>query len=113
MRSLTFCLFALVLRHCGAKYEPTWPSLDGRASPPWYDEAKIGILIDWGVYSVPSYKSPFFWHDWRSLNDSDIVQYMKRNYKPDFTYADFAADFKAEFFDAAAWGRVVQASGAK
>lgn len=37
------------------KYEPTWPSLDSRPIPSWYDEAKFGIFMHWGVYSVPSF----------------------------------------------------------
>jgi len=34
---------------------PTWEELDGRPLPAWYDEAKFGIFIHWGVFSVPSY----------------------------------------------------------
>jgi alpha-L-fucosidase len=39
------------------KYQPTWDSLDKRQLPQWYDDAKIGIFIHWGVFSVPSYHS--------------------------------------------------------
>ena len=30
---------------------------DSRPLPPWYDEAKFGIFIHWGIFSVPSWKS--------------------------------------------------------
>ena len=43
------------------QYDPTWESLDSRPIPPWYDEAKIGIFLHWGVFSVPSYGSAWFW----------------------------------------------------
>lgn len=33
------------------RYEPNWDSLDSRPLPSWYDEAKIGIFIHWGVFS--------------------------------------------------------------
>lgn len=36
-------------------YDPTWESLDSRPLPEWYDSAKVGIFIHWGVYSVPSF----------------------------------------------------------
>ena len=35
-------------------YEPNWKSLDSRPLPSWYDEAKIGIFIHWGVFSGKS-----------------------------------------------------------
>lgn len=47
-----------------AEYDPTWESLDGRPLPSWYDEAKIGIFIHWGVFSVPGIASEWFWKQW-------------------------------------------------
>jgi alpha-L-fucosidase len=38
---------------------------------------------------------------------------MQKSYPPDFTYADFANDFRAEFFNATQWAELFQASGAK
>lgn len=48
------------------KYEPTWDSLDTRPLPAWFDEAKFGIFIHWGVFSVPSFGSEWFWMTWKS-----------------------------------------------
>lgn len=46
----------------GAKrFDPTWESLDARQLPAWFDQAKFGIFIHWGVYSVPSFGSEWFW----------------------------------------------------
>lgn len=47
-------------------YNPDWDDLDTRPLPQWYDSAKIGIFLHWGVYSVPSFKSEWFWSDWKS-----------------------------------------------
>jgi hypothetical protein len=47
------------------QYTPTWDSLDSRPLPQWYDEAKIGIFIHWGVFSVPSFGSEWFWKQWK------------------------------------------------
>ena len=70
-----------------ARYQPTWDSLDARPLPAWYDEAKLGIFVHWGVYSVPSFGTGWFWHSWKD-GRPDVVKFMKDNYPPDFTYAD-------------------------
>jgi hypothetical protein len=43
-------------RVCGAaeRYEANWESLDQRATPQWWVDAKFGIFMHWGVYSVPA-----------------------------------------------------------
>lgn len=62
---LFLTLLCVKLNYC-TKYEPNWASLDKRPLPQWYDEAKVGIFIHWGVYSVPSMGSEWFWTDWKS-----------------------------------------------
>jgi alpha-L-fucosidase len=95
-------------------YKPTWDSLDARPLPAWYDDAKIGIFIHWGVFSVPSFVDEWFWDYWKGPHpNKQVVEYMAANYKPDFTYADFAKDFTAEFFDPYSWAEIFNASGAK
>lgn len=37
------------------KYKADWASLDARPAPQWYNDAKFGIFIHWGPYSVPAY----------------------------------------------------------
>ncbi|KAF4532148.1 hypothetical protein B566_EDAN015299, partial [Ephemera danica] len=82
------------------QYLPTWESLDTRPLPVWYDDAKVGIFLHWGVYSVPS-------------GNEKYVQFMEQNYPPGFSYQDFARDFTAEFFNATEWAELFEASGAK
>lgn len=94
------------------KYEATWESLDSRPIPEWFDEAKIGIFIHWGVFSVPSFGSEWFWNNWNS-NVSKYVQFMKNNYPPNFSYQDFAKEFTAEFFEPEKWANLFDLSGAK
>src|ERR1039458_4488869 len=52
-------------------YQPTWDSLDKRPTPAWFTDAKFGIFIHWGVYSVPAYApvipgklayAEWYWH---------------------------------------------------
>ena len=47
------------------RYTPDWNSLDSRPLPIWYDDAKFGIFIHWGVFSVPAYGSEWFWWYWK------------------------------------------------
>ena len=94
------------------RYEPTWDSLDSRPLPGWYDDVKLGIFIVWGVYSVPSFSSEWFWHSLRS-GQKDVVEFMKKNYPPGFTYPDFAEQFRAEFYEPDTWADIIEASGAK
>ena len=36
-------------------YEPTLQSLRRHAVPAWFNDAKLGIFVHWGLYSVPAY----------------------------------------------------------
>ncbi|XP_012938975.1 alpha-L-fucosidase isoform X1 [Aplysia californica] len=101
-------------------YKPTWESLDSRPLPQWYDDAKLGIFVHWGVFSVPSFSlsseefsSEWFWYDWKGWRYPGVVNFMRKNYRPDFTYADFAKAFTAEFFNANEWAKLFQRSGAR
>nr|XP_022920961.1 alpha-L-fucosidase-like [Onthophagus taurus]XP_022920962.1 alpha-L-fucosidase-like [Onthophagus taurus] len=91
---------------------PTWDSLDKRPLPDWYDKAKVGIFLHWGVYSVPGFGSEWFWADWKS-NSPDYVNYIEKNFPPGFSYQEFAKDFKAEFFSPDTWAELFAQSGAK
>ncbi|WAR31296.1 FUCO-like protein [Mya arenaria] len=111
IRTICVVLSLIVLCKC-TKYEPNWASLDSRPLPAWYDDSKIGIFLHWGVFSVPSFKSEWFWKYWRGGNP-EIVKYMDRNYRPDFTYADFAPSFTADLFNPEEWAEVFKAAGAR
>ena len=96
-----------------AAYTPDWPSLDARPIPSWYEDAKFGIFIHWGLYSVPSYGSEHFWYLWKHDNDSRYVSFMEKNYAPNFQYQDFAPMFKAELWDPVNWANLFKQSGAR
>lgn len=123
MRSVfsVFCLFLCVnyafnrelIEKSKEIYEPTWQSLDTRPLPQWYDGAKVGIFIHWGVYSVPTYGTEWFWKNWRDERVKGYVDYIEKNFKPGFTYQEFANDFTAEHFDASEWAGIFEQSGAK
>ena len=113
MAVLVVLVVSCILPATLGQYEPNWASIDSRPLPSWYDEAKFGIFMHWGVFSVPSFKSAWFWYFWQASKDKAYVDFMKKNYPPGFTYADFGPMFKAELFDPNHWADILAASGAK
>ncbi|XP_054462175.1 tissue alpha-L-fucosidase-like [Anoplopoma fimbria] len=111
------CVIALLVwvPGCTARYEADWTSLDARPLPQWYDEAKVGIFVHWGVFSVPGFGrySEWFWSWWKTDKVPANVLFMQKNYPPGFEYADFAPEFRAEFFDPNEWADIFKASGAR
>jgi alpha-L-fucosidase len=108
-------------------YKPTWESLDSRPTPAWFEDAKLGIFIHWGLYSVPSwgptegvgiYEKYAEWY-WRSLADSTreshplFKAFHERTYGEKFNYQDFVRYFTCELFEPEEWARILAGSGAK
>jgi hypothetical protein len=65
-------------------YDPTWESLDSRPLPQWYADAKVGIFIHWGVFSVPSFGSEWFWFDWQSRKKAEYIEFINKTEIPRF-----------------------------
>ncbi|HID07992.1 MAG TPA: alpha-L-fucosidase, partial [Armatimonadetes bacterium] len=98
-------------------YEPTWESLDKRPCPKWFDDAKFGIFIHWGVYSVPAWApkgryAEWYWHDMQN-KDGATWKFHVRTYGESFRYQDFAPMFKAELFDPTGWADLFVRAGAR
>ena len=95
-------------------FRPDWESLRRFEVPEWYMDAKFGIFIHWGVYSVPAFGSE--WYP-RMMYTPDSPEYRHHiaTYGPQdkFGYKDFIPRFKAEKFDPAAWARLFKEAGAK
>jgi alpha-L-fucosidase len=122
--------FAAVLFPLAAqnRYAASWDSLDARPVPKWFTDAKFGIFIHWGVYSVPAYAPPGAkggdayaeWY-WNHLRRGPISKgapngtwhFHNRTYGEQFDYQNFAAMFRAELFDPAHWADAFENSGAK
>ncbi|KAM6173798.1 tissue alpha-L-fucosidase [Erethizon dorsatum] len=95
------------------RYTPDWPSLDSRPLPAWFDEAKFGVFVHWGVFSVPAWGSEWFWWHWQGEERLGYRLFMRDNYPPGFTYGDFGPQFTARFFHPDEWAQLFQAAGAK
>ncbi|MFH1737481.1 MAG: alpha-L-fucosidase, partial [bacterium] len=97
-------------------YKPTWESLDSRPIPTWFDDAKFGIFVVWGIYSVPAWSPKGQYAEWywnNSLKEGSPTQeFHNGTYGKDFKYQDFVDDFTAELFDPDQWADIFARSGA-
>lgn len=105
-------------------YEPTWESLETRETPQWYTDAKFGIFIHWGLYSVPAWApkgeyAEWYWHSkdnqsgQRPDRQKATQEWHNRVYGKDVKYEDFRGSFHCSEFDPAHWASVFKQSGAK
>lgn len=114
-----FFAAALLLIFSGSafsQYQPNWESLDKRPVPQWWLNAKFGIFIHWGVYSVPAYSKKGDYAEWYQNGlrngDSARIKFQKENYG-NRTYYDLVNDFHAELFNPDEWAKLIEGSGAK
>ncbi len=114
---LIFLSLTLTVSGQTNKLPAEWEALRERPYPQWFSDAKLGIFIHWGVYSVPAYGGPESYAEWylRGLQTGHELRtsFMKENYGEDFTYRDFAPLFKAELFDADEWAELFKKAGAR
>jgi len=113
---LLLVLVLLSLTHAQT-YQPNWQSLDQRPTPQWWLDAKFGIFIHWGVYSVPAFSkvgeyAEWYWHS-LVKGKQEYVNFHKKNYGESFQYADFVPRFTCELFNPDQWANVFERSGAK
>ncbi|MEV6759955.1 alpha-L-fucosidase [Streptomyces sp. NPDC051105] len=101
-----------------ADYQPSETSLAGHQAPYWFNEAKFGIFIHWGVYSVPAWApvgvqyAEWYWDQMQDPNNPTYA-YHRDTYGEDFAYDDFIPRFTAEKFDPRAWVELFRDAGAQ
>lgn len=95
-------------------FRPDWPSLQTYQPPLWYQDAKFGIFIHWGVYSVPAFGGE--WYS-RLMYKQDSKEYAHHvaTYGPQdrFGYKDFIPQFTAKAYDPVAWAKLFKQAGAR
>lgn len=97
-------------------FTPDWESVSTHRLPDWYDDAKLGIFIHWGLYSVPGWapqvgdiqkelkqsgpahvfrNNPYAeWYlNTSRLRGSPTWVYHRETYGPDADYDDFVPEF--------------------
>lgn len=115
-------------------FQPTWDSLEKHKVPEWYQDAKLGIFVHWGLYSVPAWAPPtgelgkVDWNTWFTnnpyaewyLNSLRIVgsptyRHHEQTYGRDFDYYRFAESFNksTQAWQPSAWASLFKKTGAR
>ncbi len=96
------------------RFQPTWESLKKYECPEWFRDAKFGIFIHWGVYSVPAYVSEWYPRNMYLQGSDEFKHHVERyGLQSKFGYKDFIPLFTAAKFDADQWVTLFKNSGAK
>jgi alpha-L-fucosidase len=95
-------------------FEATWDSIRAKyAYPNWFRDAKFGIFLHWGLYSVPAHGSE--WYVAHMYGDPATIRWHTEHFGPPdkFGYKDFIPMFKAEHFDPDQWAGLFKNAGAE
>jgi len=95
-------------------FQPTWDSLkENYRVPAWFNGAKFGLFMHWGLYSVPAHGSE--WYEKHMYVNGGIGQWHVDHFGPQdkFGYKDFIPLFTQSNFNAGAWADLFKKSGAK
>jgi alpha-L-fucosidase len=115
-----------------SRFSASLASLNTHTLPQWFDDAKFGIFIHWGLYSIPAFAplganpnpsapdamrlSPYaeWYENTQKFADSETAIYHRQQYG-DAPYSHFRAPFEkaAARFSEQQWADVFRASGAR
>lgn len=89
-----------------------WDSLQRNYRPPaWFQDAKFGIFMHWGLYAVPAHHNE--WYE-KHMYDTDLAWHTEHFGAPArFGYKDFIPLFTQRKFDPAQWAALFRRAGAK
>ncbi len=93
-------------------FKDTWESLEQYDVAKWYQKAKFGIFIHWGLYSIPAFGSEWYSRNMYIQGSKEYEHHIK-TYGPqkEFGYKDFIPMFKAEKFDPEVWADLFEKLG--
>ncbi|HEY8718624.1 alpha-L-fucosidase [Pengzhenrongella sp.] len=95
-------------------FSADWTSLATYTPPRWYQDAKFGIFLHWGVYSVPAFGSEWYSRDMYRQGSKEFDHHAQ-TYGPqaEFGYKDFIPLFTMAEFDPDAWAALFRRAGAQ
>lgn len=114
------------------RYQGTKKSLKTHQLPVWFDDAKLGVFIHWGLYSVPAWAvprpdlegipsdyatSPYaeWYGNMVKIEGSPVWKHHRETWGENFTYGDFAARFRkdSENMKSEDWAAFIAKTGAR
>jgi alpha-L-fucosidase len=95
-------------------FRDDWQSLRAYQAPEWFRDAKFGIFIHWGVYSVAGFGSEWYSRNMYQQGMPDFAHHVA-TYGPQasFGYKDLIPKFTAAHFDPSAWAKLFHDAGAR
>lgn len=93
-------------------YKDNWESLAEYPVPQWYKDAKFGVFIHWGAYTVPAYFSEWYIRLMYYRNNP-VYWHHNKKYGKNYSYRNFINEFTAPKFDPCQWIDLIKKSGAK
>src|SRR5580692_4832234 len=82
--------------------------------PQWYKDAKFGIFVHWGVFSVPGIENEWYPRNMYQQKEPEFQQHTQKYGPQDkFGYKDLIPLFRAEKWDPADWAKLFKAAGAR
>lgn len=95
-------------------FEPTWESLQRFTVPQWYQDAKFGIFIHWGVYAVAAFGNEWYPRNMYQQGTPEYEHHLA-TYGPHsrFGYKDLIPRLTAERFDPDQWAGLFRQAGAR
>jgi alpha-L-fucosidase len=100
------------------KYLANWDSLITHKTPEWFEDAKFGIFIHWGVYSVPAFGPEDTYAEWYARYMyvlPETIKHHEQHYDvaESFGYKDFVPLFRAQKWQPNEWASLFKRAGAK
>jgi alpha-L-fucosidase len=96
-------------------FGPSWESIQQNyTDPDWFRDGKFGIMMHWGIYSVPAHASEWYVRYMYGGN-AGVMQWHTEHYGPPtkFGYKDFLPMYTAAKWDPDAWADLFKKAGAK
>jgi alpha-L-fucosidase len=95
-------------------FEATWQSLNDYPVPAWFEDAKFGIFVHWGLYSVPAFADEWYPRRMYIAGTREFEHHVRMyGAQAQFGYKDFIPMFRAERFKPAEWARLFCEAGAR
>jgi alpha-L-fucosidase len=96
-------------------FKPTWESIAANyRDPEWFRDAKFGIMMHWGIYSVPAHASEWYVRYMYGGN-AEVMRWHTQHFGPPtkFGYKDFLPMYTAAKWDPDAWADLFKKAGAR
>ena len=95
-------------------FQASWESLKQYRVPSWYEDAKFGIFIHWGIYSVPGFGNEWYPRNMYRQGTAEFKHHVETyGSQSQFGYKDLIPHFKADKFDPDQWAELFRQAGAR